>query len=398
MPRRVLITSALVALLLGLAALAPGLPPVRRALLDRATQLLAGSGLELDYRAAEGNAWRRVALNGVTLEGLGSEVQVDRVELRYFLPSLLGGELPLDVTLRGVRGDVDLSDLEELVEQAAAGDGGGGLAPRVVLREVDVSDIDLRVQNVPFTLPDATLSDLRLEPEPGGLQVGARVTTADGELEAEGRLALPSYDFAGTVRRADVSVARHWWPGAVAGTVSGPISVRRGHVNAELSVVGGVVEQAGVRVTDVTGRANLAYPLITAELRGRGLEGPVTVSGTVDVARRLYDVTARATPDLAAAGGWLAALLGLEEAPVAVSGSAEVQARVRGWQRPAIDATATGAGSLGGLPLEALSASVSLGSGNGSRGSLVARLGEGGLNATLAPGPQGDRHTSCITS
>ncbi len=391
MSRRALITSALVALFLGLAALAPGLPPVRRALLDRAAQVVEGTGMRLDYRSSEGNAWRRIALNDVTLEGFGSNVELDRLELRYFLPSLLGGELPLDVTARGLRGDVDLSDLEELLQQAGDAGGGGGIGPRIVLREVDVSDISLRAQNVPFTLPDATISDLRLLPEPGGLLVGARVSTVDGELQAEGHLALPSFDFNGEVTSADVSIAQRWWPGAVAGTIRGPVSFRRGQLQADLQVQDGVIEQSGVRITNVTGQASMLYPRITAELTGVGLGGPVSAAGTVDIAAQRYDVTGEASPQLAAAAAWLEEFLDLDELPVAVEGSADVEARVSGWQAPTIVATATGAGSAGGLALQDLSARLDLAVGGRLRADLSAQLGGGGIEASIAPGPAGNR-------
>src|SRR5690606_27364953 len=123
MRRRTLLTVAAVTLTLGLLALAPGFGPVRDALLRRATGLLAANGVEVTYDASSGNAWRGVALEGVTIRGRGADIRAERLEVGYFLPSLLGGELPLDVALDEADGTLDLAGL------LPEGDTPGGSAP-----------------------------------------------------------------------------------------------------------------------------------------------------------------------------------------------------------------------------------------------------------------------------
>ena len=206
MSRRVLLTSALVALLLGLVVLAPGFPPVRNALLQRAATMLASEGVTLSYQGATGNAWRHVQLLNATLEGHGATVTVDSLEFAYHLPSLLGGELPLSVRASGVTGDFDLAGAEQLLADAVADRGGSHIGVRVVLQDVEFSDVVLSAENVPYTLPDLTLSDISVTPEPGALNWSARVSTEHGGVSARGRLAVPSYDLTGTITSGDVTL------------------------------------------------------------------------------------------------------------------------------------------------------------------------------------------------
>lgn len=391
MSRRVLLTSAVIALLLGAVFLAPGFPPVRTALLEWALRFAADAGVQVSFERAEGNAWRRVELHGVKLAGFGAEAQVDRLELAYHLPSLLGGELPLSVAASGVTGGADLRDLGERSGREASEEPVAGLPIRVVLREVDLQDVVFASANAPFTIPDATVSDVTVVPEPGALVLGARVTTEHGSVVAEGRLTLPGYNLTGTITQGDVAVAQHWWPGATGGTVSGPFSLRRGQLNADLRLVDGQIDQSGFTVSKLAGNIAMRYPIITTALAGEGLGGPVTAEGTVNIAALSYTATGTATPQLAEAAGWLKDLLGLEPDAFEASGRASVTASVDGWTTPAVRGTASARGHFAGLPLDQLSASLNLQVGGATRGTLDALLAGGTVTASIAPSTLGSR-------
>src|SRR5690554_3231368 len=379
MSRRVLLTSALVALLLGTIFLGPGVPVVRDALLTRALRMVEDAGFQVTYQRSEGNAWRRVELRDVTVTGQGADVDLHRLELRYHLPSLLGGELPISVAAQGVTGNVDLSGLEALVEDAVDDGGGVGLPVRVVLREVDLQDVQLSSANAPFELPDATLSDLSVVPDQGALVLGATIATQHGSVSARGRLTVPGFELTGEVVEGDVGVARSWWEGATHGTFRGPFSYRRGQLNADLRISDARIDQAGVAVTDIGGTAVLRYPVITASLAGRSLDGPVSAEGTVNIAARNYRATGRATPSLGAAAGLLADLADLDDTALAASGQANVTAEISGWQQPTLRVGVTGSGQLAGLPLRDLDASLNLQVKGPLRANLDAAVAGGSL-------------------
>lgn len=391
MSRRVLLTSALVALLLGLVVLAPGLPPVRGALLQRAATILASEGVALSYQDAAGNAWRRVQLLDATLEGHGATVTVDSLELAYHLPSLLGGELPLSVRASGVRGDFDLAGVEQLLADAVADGGGSSIGVRVVLQEVEFTDVVLSAENVPYTLPSITLSDIHVTPEPGALNWGARVSTEHGGVSARGRLTVPAYDLTGTITSGDVAVAQAWWPGAVDGSFVGEFSLRRGQFNADVTINDAVVEQSGFQVVNVRGAGAMRYPFITANLTGESFDGPVSASGTINITAKEYRLNGSAEPQLAGALEWLAQLTGSGELPIEASGGATVAATVTGWKTPTIEATATGAGAVAGLDLSDLNATLHMVTSGSIRAGFSALLGGGSVNGTIAPSALGNR-------
>lgn len=391
MSRRVLLTSALIALLLGIVVLAPGFPPVRSALLQLVIDAAERAGVDLTYDQADGNAWRRVELQGVTVTAPGADVELERLEVAYHLPSLLGGELPFSLAVSGVRGDLDFGGIEQLVNQTVTGGTGGGLPVRPVLRAIDVQDVQLTSENAPFTIPDASVSHVTVAPEPGALRLGATVTTRHGSVTAQGRLSVPGFEFAGTVSQGDVSVAQHWWPGAVSGSFSGPFSWRRGQLNADVTITDASVQQSGFTATDVSGTARMRYPMITASLGGTSLNGPLSAEGTINVSGLNYHITGSATPQLGAATDWLAAFLNMDALPADATGQVQLDATVTGWKTPTVEATARGEGTLAGLPLQNLNATLVIQTGSSIRGGLNAQLGGGEIVATIAPSAVGTR-------
>lgn len=404
MRRRTLLTVAAVTLTLGLLALAPGFGPVRDTLLRRVTGLLAANGLEVTYDASSGNAWRGVALEGVNIRGRGADVRAERLELGYFLPSLLGGELPLDVVLDQASGTLDLAGL--LPEDG--GNGAIGPSLRVLPREIDLKNVDVRVVQVPFELPDLSIEGVRVEEEPGALRFSASVATAEGSGEVTGRYDLLSGVVALSIPRADTTLARHWWEGAVAGTASGSLRIDGQRIEGDFELDGGAIDAAGLQVRDVSGTVLLRYPVLVADVSGLALGGPVHATGTVNVANRHYDVNGTAAPTLADATAWLTRDAAPDGLPFDVTGDADVELRVTGWNAPVIEGRATAAGAAAGLPLENLDARFTLttsapptGPENGgvaadTRRSTSIRLdasamyGGGPLRASVAPAREGD--------
>lgn len=387
MPRRTLITAAIVTLLLGVLALAPAVPLVRNGLLGFVLRGLERQGFQVAYSSSAGNLWRDVTLSGVTAHGPGVDVEVDRLKLDYFLPSLLGGELPLDVGVDGARGVLDLAELTSSVAPSApatSAPAGGGL--RVRLGHVSLTGIELSASQAPFTLPNASVSDLSVVDEDGDLRLAGTITTSEGALRASGLLDLDTLDFTGVVHEADVRLARHWWPGAESGTVSGTFRVLGGQVLGDLQIDGGAVNDLGLKATDVRGTARLAFPIITAELAGQALGGPVKATGTVNVAAQNFAVNAAATPQLETAAAWLLRSTTPAGPPVPITGNADVTLEVAGWTSVEVKGSATGSGILAGLDLSALTTRFSVSQGGALRVDASADLAGGPVRVTVAPG------------
>lgn len=388
MPRKTLLTAAIVTLLLGVVALAPQVPVVRNGLLGVLLRAAEGQGITVTYQRSAGNLWRSVSLYGVEVDGPGSTVQLDQVRLDYFLPSLLGGELPLDVEIDGARGAVDLRALTTGMTTGSPGGQGGGLVPRVQLGKVHLSGLELNASQVPFTLPDAQISDLSVQSSDGTLRIAGEVTTAQGSAHVTGVLTPGTLDFTGFVDRADVTLAQHWWPGAKGGSVSGPIRVKNGAVVADLKLTNGSVDDLGLSANAVNGTVQLDFPIITAAVSGQGMGGPVTATGEVDIAAMRFTATGRATPALAEAAAWL--LRGtLEGQPFDITGTAQVDLTVSGWQTVDARGSATGAGAVNGVPLDDLAARFSYGAPGDLRVDSSALFGGGRVTLSIAPGARG---------
>ncbi|HZW28804.1 MAG TPA: hypothetical protein VFF08_10135, partial [Trueperaceae bacterium] len=116
----------------------PALPPVRDLIVGQVVAALERGGTRVSYDAAEGNPWRGVGLRGARIEGPGVDVEVARLRVGYFLPSLIGGELPIDISVNGARGQVDLS---QLLTGTAAAPGAPPGPVTVQLRRLELDDV-----------------------------------------------------------------------------------------------------------------------------------------------------------------------------------------------------------------------------------------------------------------
>ena len=347
---------------------------------------LQSSGIVLDYRAAAGDLWTGVHLDGAAVRAPGFELRVSSLDVRYFLPSLLTGELPLSVTMDGVRGSVDVTELTRAGRSA----GSGGLPVTPVLQELTVSDASLTVQQVPYTLPSGAVSDIHSATR-DTLELQAHLRTADGSADGRGVLDLTGASFDGEVTRADVTLARHWFPGASGGTVSGPLHVGSDGVHGDFTLRDGSLEAIGLHPTNIHGTVRLRYPLITAKVQGAVLGGTVQAEGTVNIAARHWEAHGQASPQLAAAAAWL----GRGQLPandrLPLTGSASTTLDVAGWTEVHVSGTAHGSGALAGLPLSGLASDFSYDTRRGVTVQATGEVAQGPTVVTVASGPDGTR-------
>ncbi|MBX3139937.1 MAG: translocation/assembly module TamB domain-containing protein [Trueperaceae bacterium] len=388
MPRRTLLTALIVTLVLGAAALAPGIGAVRDGLLRYLIAAAERQGVSIAYSASSGNAWSGVTLYDLRVDAFGSHLTFDRLRVGYFLPALLGGELPLDAEVEGAGGEIDLSDLDLV---ASGGSGPTvGFAPRVRLGQVRLIGSTVSVKQIPFTLPDVTISDLTLENGAAGLLIGGELATAEGAARLSGTLDPNTLNFTGVVERADVTLTKHWWPGAVGGTVTGTLAVVNGRISGDFALERGSVADLGMTAEDVSGTVSLRYPVVTAELRGRGMGGEVRASGTVDIGAERFAVTGQATPSLAAAVAWLLRGQFAGELPFEVEGDTTIDLAVSGWRTVDFTGTALADGAVNGLAASDIDAHFSL-KGKALDVDSTMTLAGGPVSLTVTTGARGEQ-------
>ena len=385
--RRATILAVVVLAVLALIVFLPAFPPVRELIVQRVVTELERSGTRVTYAGTAGNAWRGVTLLGASAEGPGIDVDVDRLHVGYFLPSLIGGELPLDIEVDGARGSLDVSRFLT----GAAGGPGAAPGPIVVrLRRLSLDDVAVDVEELPFTLPDANVSDLQVTQRGTALDLAATVTTADGSAAFTGRFDTLTGALDALIDRADATLARQWWRGVTAGEVTGTLRVRGGAITGSFDVRGGAVDDIGLLADDVSGHVELDYPVITAELTGTALGGRVDARGVVNVEAQRWEAQATATPQLAQAAAWLLRGSYPDGPPVALEGSADVTLRLSGWDHVVLEGTADGDGAVEGLPLEDLSTAFRLPRDGRIRAEGRARLGGGDVRFEAGPDDTGD--------
>lgn len=361
----------------------PQLPAVRGWVLTQLVGAAQTAGYSLDYAAAGGNPWRGVRLYDAAVEGSGVKVRTEALELEYFLPALLTGSLPVSVTLEGVQGKVAFG---ELARREASGKG-SSVTP--VLRELTLKNAELELTDVPYTLPDLSVSNLQAWPAGNGFRAEATLQTSEGEADVNGTLSLTPLRFDFEVEQADARLARQWWKGITGGALTGTVSYRNDRLRAEASVEDGSLAFLGEAVTGVTGSAVYEDAKVNAELSGRALGGTVTATGGVDIAARRWFAEADGEVALRNAALWLARGRLPVDADLPLSGSARTRLRASGWRDVSLSGEADGAGSVAGYALDALEVDYGFGTDAGARVLATAGLAGGDVTARLTPRADG---------
>ena len=326
--------------------LAPRVPAVQSWLLAEVRESLAEAGYRVGFAGSGGNLWRYVELEHLSISAAGLELELEQLRVDYFLPSLLAGDLPLSVTASGLDGSVTLAELQ------APPDAAGRQAIRPVLRSLDIREVALEVDDIGYTLPDLAITELNVFDVDDALRFESSLRTRHGAAQLQGTVALEPFTLAADIVSADAAIARQWWAGAIAGTVSGDIDVRDGQLSATLKIDHGIAELAGIRFSDVSGTARYHDLEVHAELAGLALGGEVSGTGVVDIAERSWRADAYGDPALSDAAAWLAAgRVPVDPAELDLTGSAAVALTATGWESVAVTGQAEGQGTLLGQPL-----------------------------------------------
>ena len=356
MPRRTVLTVALLLALFVLVGLLPGHPIVREPVLARLVEAADDAGLTLRFERSGGNLWRGITLEGVDVRTEGVDLRAAQARLGWFLPPLVAGELPLRLHLTDLTGEVDVA--RALSARAPAEPAADGWPlPRLLWREIEIAGADVAIADVPFTLPDVHLVDIGVSGDGDDLALALTLRTADGSADLVGRADAQTGHVVLQIVAADATLARNWWDGVTGGTVRGEVRIGDGLVTADGHVEDGTLETYGAVVDAISGPVRWDGARVHTELVGSAAGGTVVAQGIVDVPAARWSATGRADVDLASLTPILWGL-GAPGSPPPSDGRVTAEVRVEGWTTARLEVDAVVDGSIYGIPAEALDADV----------------------------------------
>jgi len=374
MRRRTLTTLTLFAALALMLGWLPNSSWLRGVLGSLLVDSAAAANATLSFGAISGYAWRGLTLAEARLVTDGLDVTATSVSVDWFLPALVVGELPLRLDVVGLAGDVEVGRLNLPLA--------GGEPPAVQVRidgaRLDVAD--LRIAEVPFDLPDLRIERLEATSgDDGRWELSTVLATAEGRVEGTVRGRLGDDAFEVTLERGDARVARHWWDGIEAGTLSGELTVAAGHASGRFEVEGGAIDALGTPATDISGPIAWRDDVIEIAWSGAIVGGRIDAGGTVDLAAARWQAAATAEAPLANVSRALLEILGAPALPGADDGVARASIAAEGWTEATVTADVTAVGDWLGAALAVEDLSLAYDSARGLSLELDGRWGEGPL-------------------
>jgi hypothetical protein len=324
------VPAILLLLLVGL----PAFPPLISYALQEGLKAANFTGR---WQAVGGYLLGGLELRGVELEGNGLRLEAQRLRIGYNLLSLQRRELPLRILAE--EGEVFLRWDAIIPEQRQP----AAPAPfQLRVDELVLNRVGVQIeQSQKFFLPtlQATIR--------GGGPYQVAVALPDGKLWATVRRTGREFEAWQIEARGELRAARYWFEGFEAGELEGTWIIGPRVKNGILGknqVKNATVKIVGFTLTDIFGAVDFDGQTVTANLVGRGLDGPLKGSATVDLQGQEYRFRVEGNPTLPA----LAAHFGLR---LPVSGGGPLVLLGRGWQNIVIDGRYSGEGRLLGEPL-----------------------------------------------
>ncbi|GIW35325.1 translocation/assembly module TamB domain-containing protein [Meiothermus sp.] len=320
----------LLLLLVGL----PAFPPLISYVLQEGLKAANFTG---QWQAVGGYLLGGIELRGVKLEGHGLQLEAQRLRIGYNLLSLQRRELPLRIFAE--EGDVFLRWDAIIPEQRQP----GAPAPiRLRVDELVLNRVSVQIeQSQKFFLPTlrATVRGS------GPYQVS--VALPDGKLMGTVQRTGREFEAWQIEARGDLRAARYWFDGFEAGELWGTWTISPKVKNGILGknqIKNARVKIVGFSLSDIFGSVDFDGQRVTANLVGRGLEGPLKGSATVDLPNQEYRFRVEGNPTLPA----LAQNFGLR---LPISGGGPLVLEGRGWQNLVLSGRYRGEGRLLNEPL-----------------------------------------------
>lgn len=382
MQLRTVLTILFAAGLLALVALLPRTTLVLGWLWQNAERLAAEQGYTLQAEQLTGNAWGGVNIEGLRLSGPGLQLSSDSSRVEYGLISLLRGRLSVGAELSGLEGHIDPAALP--VSSGSASAAGSGLP--IDLHRLALEDVNLTIAEYDLYLPDVSVAELNVSSSERDLLLAARLSTPHGQAQLDGRWLAQQARLELDIVSADVRIARYWWPGAVAGTLTGELRADASGVELDAFISDAAIDYLELMVTDISGPVTMRELVIEGELSGSGLDGPVRADINVDIPQLHYHGVLTGNPRLEAAVPWLGRSLAVDLTGIQAEGPMSLRTVVTGWYDTQVTGTASGSGSLLGLPLQALLGEFGYSSALGVSVAVDALLAQGDVNVQIQPG------------
>jgi hypothetical protein len=298
---------------------------------------LKAAGFTGQWQAVGGYLLGGLELRGVELQGNGVRLEAQRLRIGYNLLSLQRRELPLRIIAE--EGDVFLSWDGIIPEQRQPG------APSPISLRVDelvLNRVSVQIeQSQKFFLPTlrATVRGR------GPYQVV--LALPDGRLWATVQRTGREFEAWQIEARGELRAARYWFEGFESGELEGSWTIGPRVKNGILGknqIKNATVRIVGFTLTEIFGAVDFDGEAVTANLVGRGLDGPLKGSATVDLPNQEYRFRVEGNPTLPA----LAQNFGLR---LPVSGGGPLMLEGRGWQNLILSGRYSGEGRLLGEPL-----------------------------------------------
>lgn len=322
------IPTILLVLLLGL----PAFPPLINYVLQEG---LKAGGFKGGWSGVGGYLLTGIRADNAKVEGGGIKVEAGQVWVSYSLLSLARKELPLRIRARD---GVASINWDTIIPSKPPG------PPGALKLRID----ELRLENVQVSINEGKrfpIPTMKASISGQGPDYGVTVELPEGKASASVRRTGREFEAWDIRLRADARAARYWYKGVEAGSVEGHWTVNSKGIRGDNTVSGGTVKFPGpITATDVSGPVTFDGNLVSANLTGRSLGGPIVGTGTVNIRKQQFNFQVKGTPTLPA----LAANWNLK---LPVEGSGPLTLEGHGWREIVLDGQYNGTGKLLGGPL-----------------------------------------------
>ena len=318
------------------------------ALFGQAALRLITGDLHVSATSVDGPLWAP-RLHGLRVTGPGLSVKAGTagVHVASFDPFRRTARLDLSVD----NASADLN-LKALLGKSGGTGGGFTLLPG----KIDIRHTHLSIDGSGFDVPSGTWT---VQSTRSGGQDALKIVgaTQDGALNALVKYHVENGQLAGSADlSADATILNQYWHdkevgGVRGGQIAGTYTFGSGPISGDLRLSGASLAVPGasfVRVDGIGGQLTHRGDLLSLKLAGRGWNGPVTASGSVDLKGHTWDIRADAAPLMSA----LAKALGQSG-----KGSLKIGVHAFGWNTVTVKADIVGSsGEFSVLPYSALNA------------------------------------------
>lgn len=344
--RKVAFYATLILTIIGAGALLPSVPIVREAILTKVIAAIPDA--TVTYDSVSGNAWSGVTFTNAHVEHpqFGT-LTIGTLDVSYYLPAVLGGELPLTIAANHVAGDIS-------VTAAPSPTPGATRTPRItpLFRDIAINGVAVTVNGVPFALSALTLEDVHaVQTSSRMLEVRGTVGSEFGSVQAEAHIDLFTGAITGDITEADLGFVRTWWPPLIAGNGHGSFAIANGAIEALLYVNNTELDLLDLGLVDVDGVVNFSYPVLDFDVHTRVLGGSADVTGSVDFEASHYEIDGEAIAPLAGLADWIGRNAAPDGLPVDLGGDLTASLSISGWNTAQVKASGSALGALLGFPL-----------------------------------------------